>query len=228
MPEERISYGFPLPEGEVCPTGSFTLSLETGLSTWSEGLFRMHGYTRGEVVPTAELVIAHKHPEDRDATRQLINTLGRDGGQGSNFHRIIDSRGKEHRVLTVAEADRDETGKVIAIHGLSIDLTRAIAIESGHAAASALVNAYASRGVIEQAKGILMGYFNISPAEAFAHISQCSQNTNTKVAVVGAGLVAAAEKGRIHAGPRRQQTPTPPPALRNDAPRPSYRFPRRH
>lgn len=207
MPEERISYGFPLPEGEVCPTGSFTLSLETGLSTWSEGLFRMHGYTRGEVVPTAELVIAHKHPEDRDATRQLINTLGRDGGQGSNFHRIIDSRGKEHRVLTVAEADRDETGKVIAIHGLSIDLTRAIAIESGHAAASALVNAYASRGVIEQAKGILMGYFNISPAEAFAHISQCSQNTNTKVAVVAAGLVAAAEKGRIHAVLKRWSPP---------------------
>jgi hypothetical protein len=163
------------------------------------GLFRMHGYTCGEVVPTAELVIAHKHPEDRDATRQLIKTLSRDGGQGSNFHRIIDSKGKEHRVLTVAEADRDEAGRVIAIHGLSIDLTRAIAIESGNAAASALVNAYASRGVIEQAKGILMGYFNISPAEAFERISQFSQNTNTKVAVVAAGLVAAAEKGRIHA-----------------------------
>lgn len=211
MSEDRISYGFPLPEGEVCPTGSFSLSLETGLSSWSDGLFRMHGYTRGEVVPTAELVIAHKHPEDRDAALQLIRTLTRDGGQGSNFHRIIDGKGKEHRVLTVAEADRDNTGKVIAIHGLSIDLTRAIAIESGHAATSALVNAYATRGVIEQAKGILMGYFNIGPAESFDRLSKYSQNANTKVSTLAATLVAAASHGRLRAqsAGRRRATENP-------------------
>jgi hypothetical protein len=208
MSEDRISYGFPLPDGEVCPTGSFSLSLETGLSTWSDGLFRMHGCVRGEVVPTAELVIAHKHPEDRDAARQLITTLARDGGQGSNFHRLIDSKGNEHRVLTVAEADRDETGKVIAIHGLSIDLTRAIAIESGHAATSALVNAYATRGVIEQAKGILMGYFNIGPAESFERLSKHSQTTNIKVATLAAGLVAAADHGKIHHVLQRWAQPT--------------------
>lgn len=61
MSEERVSYGFPLPEGEVCPSGSFSLSLESGVSSWSDGLFHIHGYARGEIVPTAELVIAHKH-----------------------------------------------------------------------------------------------------------------------------------------------------------------------
>lgn len=208
MSEDRVSYGFPLPEGEVCPTGSFTLSLETGLSAWSDGLFRMHGYVRGEVVPTTELVVAHKHPDDRDAAQQLITTLAQDGGQGANFHRLIDAKGKEHRVLTVAEADRDETGKVIAIHGLSIDLTRAIAIESGHAATSALANAYAARGVIEQAKGILMGYFNIGPAEAFERLSKHSQTTNIKVATLAAGLVAAAGHGRIHHVLQRWAPPT--------------------
>lgn len=74
MPEDRVSYGFPLPEGEVCPTGSFRLSLGTGRSEWSEGLYRIHGYTRGEVVPTTELVLAHKHPDDRDAACQFIQT----------------------------------------------------------------------------------------------------------------------------------------------------------
>ncbi|MCW3768896.1 PAS and ANTAR domain-containing protein [Paenarthrobacter sp. PAE-2] len=193
-----MSYGFPLPPGEVCPTGSFLLSLQTGRSEWSEGLYRMHGYARGDVVPTRDLVIAHMHPEDRDAARQLIETLARDGGQASNFHRIIDSKGKEHRVLTVAEADRDDTGKVVAIHGLTVDLTRSMAIESGQAAALALVNAYASRGVIEQAKGILMGYFNIGPAEAFDRLAARSQNTNVKVSALAAQLVAAADNRRIH------------------------------
>ncbi|MFC9773417.1 MULTISPECIES: PAS and ANTAR domain-containing protein [unclassified Pseudarthrobacter] len=198
MSEERVSYGFPLPGGEVCPTGSFRLSLGTGKCEWSDGLYRIHGYTRGEVVPTQDLILAHKHSEDRDAARQLIATLSRDGGQASNFHRIIDSNSKEHRVLTVAEADRDSTGEVSTIHGLMIDLTRAMAIESGHAAAAALINAYGSRGVIEQAKGILMGHFNIGPSSAFDRLALRSQNTNTKVAVVAARLVTAAEHGHIH------------------------------
>lgn len=197
MSEDRVSYGFPLPEGEVCPTGSFLLSLETGRSEWSDGLYRMHRYTRGEIVPSRELVLAHMHTEDRDAARQLIETLARDGGQASNFHRIIDSTGREHRVLTVAEADRDETGKITAIRGLTVDLTRSMAVESGHAAASALVNAYATRGVIEQAKGILMGYFNIGPTKAFDRLAAYSQNTNVKASALATQLVAAAETGRV-------------------------------
>jgi hypothetical protein len=198
MSEDRVSYGFPLPEGEVCPTGSFRLNLDTGLSEWSDGLFRIHGYERGVVVPTMDLVLAHKHPDDREAACQLVKTLIRNGGQGSNFHRIIDSKGHEHRVLTVAEADRDGAGRVVTIHGLTIDLTRSLAIESGHAAASALVNAYAARGVIEQAKGIIMGFFNIGAAEAFTVLSGHSQNTNTKVSALAADLVEAAGSGTIH------------------------------
>ena len=55
-----------------------------------------------------------------------------------------------------------------------------MAIESGQATSSALVDAYGSRGVIEQAKGILMGYLNIGPAEAFDRLAAQSQNTNVK------------------------------------------------
>jgi len=195
--EDRVSYGFPLPEGEVCPTGSFLLSLESGRSEWSDGLYKIHGYDRGEVVPTRELVLAHMHPEDRDAARRLIETLAQGGGISSNFHRILDSKRQEHRVLTVAEADRDEAGHVVAIHGLTVDLTRSIAIESGHAAASALVNAYASRSIIEQAKGILMGHFQIGPTEAFDRLAAYSQNMNVKAAALAAQLVDAAEKRSI-------------------------------
>ncbi|KSU76093.1 PAS fold-containing protein [Pseudarthrobacter enclensis] len=209
MSEDRVSYGFPLPEGEVCPTGSFRLNLDTGLSEWSDGLFRIHGYERGMVVPTMDLVLAHKHPDDREAACQLVTTLIRDGGQGSNFHRIIDSKGHEHRVLTVAEADRDEAGRVVTIHGLTIDLTRSMAIESGHAAASALVNAYATRGVIEQAKGIIMGFFNIGPAEAFTVLSKQSQDTNTKVSALAARLVEAADNGAVHPILQRWAAPRP-------------------
>ena len=40
----------------------------------------------------------------------------------------------------------------MTIHSLTIDLSRAVAVESGHAAASALVNASATRGVVASTK----------------------------------------------------------------------------
>lgn len=96
----------------------------------------------------------------------------------------------------MAEGDHDDAGTVVAIHGLTIDLTRAMAVESGDAGAAALVNAYSSRGTLEQAKGILMGYFNIGAEEAFRRLADQSQHTNTKAAALAANLVAAAESGK--------------------------------
>jgi hypothetical protein len=197
MPEHLGTYSFPLPNGERCPTGTFTLHLETSVCDWSDGLFGIHGYTRGEVVPTLELVMAHKHPDDLDAARNMIDEVRRHGSLTAIFHRILDSKGRERRALTVAEGDRDESGNVSTIHGLTIDLTRALALESRHAATSALVNAYGSRAIIEQAKGILMGYFNVGSVEAFSLLALQSQHTNTKAAAIAMALVAAAEAGRI-------------------------------
>ena len=197
MPEHLGTYSFPLPHGETCPTGLFTLHIETGVCDWSDELFEIHGYVRGDVVSTLELVMAHKHPEDRDAARNMIDEVRRRGQLGAVFHRLLDSKGRERRALTVAEGDRDDSGNVSTIHGLTIDLTRALTLESARAATSALVNAYGSRAVIEQAKGILMGHFNLGSDEAFSLLALESQHTNTKAAAIAEALVAAAEAGRI-------------------------------
>lgn len=61
-----------------------------------------------------------------------------------------------------------------------------------------LINAYGSRAVIEQAKGILMGYLDVGADEAFHRLAVHSQNTNTKVAALAAELAAAANHGRAH------------------------------
>lgn len=46
-----------------------------------------------------------------------------------------------------------------------------------------------SRMVIEQAKGVLMGRLGCSPGQAFDQLTRISQETNTKVAEVAAGLL---------------------------------------
>jgi hypothetical protein len=48
------------------------------------------------------------------------------------------------------------------------------------------------RAVIEQAKGLLVGRLGCSPDEAFAHLSQISQQSNMKVIEVAAGLLGIA------------------------------------
>lgn len=44
------------------PTGQFTFDLLTGSMICSEPLYRIRGFAPGEVVPTAELMSAHRHP----------------------------------------------------------------------------------------------------------------------------------------------------------------------
>jgi hypothetical protein len=79
-------------------TGAFLIDAVTGVMVWSDVLYRIHGYQRGEVVPTVELVLAHKHPGDRAKIQELHTDLAEVGGYFSSYHRLIDSRQREHRV----------------------------------------------------------------------------------------------------------------------------------
>ena len=40
---------------------------------WSEQVQRMHGYEPGTVTPTTELVLSHKHPDDRGQVAATID-----------------------------------------------------------------------------------------------------------------------------------------------------------
>src|SRR5437660_497544 len=58
---------------------------------WSEPVQQMHGYAAGTVTPTTELVLSHKHPEDRDRIAVTIEDIRRTGEPFSTHHRIIDT-----------------------------------------------------------------------------------------------------------------------------------------
>jgi hypothetical protein len=42
---------------------------------WSEQVQRMHGYEPGTVTPTTELVLEHKHPNDRRQVKKTIDEM---------------------------------------------------------------------------------------------------------------------------------------------------------
>ena len=53
---------------------------------------QLHGYRRGEVVPTLELLFSHEHPEDRPKCEEIVAQVVRTGGYFCMYHRIIDAQ----------------------------------------------------------------------------------------------------------------------------------------
>lgn len=189
------TYSYPPDTEGQSLAGTFYLDIGTGRCEWSEEMFQIHGYVPGEVVPTLDLLLAHKHPQDREPIRRIIADLSSRGGRQAMFHRVIDSRGKEHHVLTAVETCED-SGRITGMRGFTVDLSRTVESANRHAADEAIRGTYASREVIEQAKGIIMGLRGGTPEQAFSILAARSQNVNIKLAALAGQLVEAAGQGR--------------------------------
>jgi len=175
-----------------CPAGAYRIDLVNGTSAWSDGLYQLHGYERGEVVPTIELILAHKHPDDRAHAEEILAKVRRHGGHFSIYHRIIDSHGRLHQVLCSGEGVLDEAGNVTALGGMTVDLTATLQRETELAAREAVERAFSTRSVIDQARGLVMGRLGVSSDEAFKLLIRFSSRANTKLSLVAAELVALA------------------------------------
>jgi hypothetical protein len=174
-----------------CVAGAFHYDAISGRLEWSDELYTLHGYRRGEIVPTVELLYAHKHPDDRERCHDIFMAACEAGGFFCSYHRIIDARKREHRVLTAGEA-LVEGGRLVAVEGFIVDLTSTLHWETERAAREAVEGALGTRSIIEQAKGILVGILRIGSAAAFDLLAQYSQDTNIKVASTAADLVRLA------------------------------------
>ncbi|TLM84681.1 PAS and ANTAR domain-containing protein [Pseudarthrobacter sp. NamE5] len=174
-----------------CTAGTFHADLSTWKIHWSDGMFQLHGYERGEVVPTLELLFAHKHPEDRPRCEEIVAQVARTGGYFCMYHRIIDARGRTRRVLTSGDGIMDGD-KVIALDGVMIDLTSTLQRETEQTARAAVEGATSTRGVIDQARGILMGQLKMGSEDAFQMLVSTSSHRNVKLVVVAAELVQLA------------------------------------
>lgn len=146
----------------------------------------MHGYTLGEVEPTTELLLSHKHPDDRAKVAEILERV-KTGGLFSSRHRIVDCDGKIHWVVVVSDRMTDEDGEITGTRGYYIDVTSGIQSDLTVAIASVVE----SRAVIDQAKGILMAAYGIDADRAFEILKWRSQATQVKLRTVASRLVEA-------------------------------------
>ena len=192
MTEQTGPYTYSSALGDnQCLAGTFHLDLATGKIQWSEGMFQLHGYQRGEVVPTLELLYSHKHPEDRPRCEEIVAQVVQTGGYFCMYHRVIDAQGRTRRVLTSGDGIVVD-GKVTALDGAMIDLTSTLQRETEQTARDAVKGATSTRAVIDQARGILMGQLRMGSEDAFQMLVSTSSHRNVKLVVVAAELVQLA------------------------------------
>jgi hypothetical protein len=157
---------------------------------WSDEVARMHGYEPGEVAPTTELLLSHKHPDDRQHVQDALDHALHSRSSLSSRHRFIDTGGRVHTVIVLADRMLDDDGAVVGTEGYYIDLTDTFDQTHRQALDASLPELLESRAAIEQAKGALMLVYRIDANAAFELLLWRSQHTNTKVRALATQIVA--------------------------------------
>lgn len=193
-PESGAALGVPsLGVFEGCPTGTFEYSFDSGEFSWSDEVYRVHGYERGQIIPTFELGLTHIVPELRDQAQAFWADITTGGGPLSSYLTLQDAKNRQRQILVTGDMLHQD-GVPVGVWGLVIDLTYSIHADSHRVANEAVAAAMKNRGMIEQAKGILIGQTGITAEEAFELISQRSQDTNRKVQALAQDIVEQASR----------------------------------
>ncbi len=167
--------------------GRFRFSFEDLRWEWSEQVQRMHGYEPGTVTPTTDLVLSHKHPDDRRRVAATIDDMIESREAFSTRHRIIDTAGTVHDVIVVGDQFCNNRGEVVGTHGFYVDLTDDSDTED---AITARVAAIAERrSAIDLSKGMLMVVYGIDEDAAFNVLRSLSQVHNMKLGLLARRIV---------------------------------------
>ncbi|WP_445156057.1 PAS and ANTAR domain-containing protein [Arthrobacter sp. Hor0625] len=171
-----------------CPTGLVEYYFADGEFRWSDGLYAIYGYGRGEVVPSMEMVLPHVEPEDRAAVQAYWERVAAVGGPTSIYVSIRDRKDQQHKLLFSADYLLDGTTPV-GVWGVVVDLTQSIHTDRHQLATEAVAASAIHRAAIEQAKGILMGRAGIDADRAYELMSKMSQDTNRKVHAIAHEII---------------------------------------
>ncbi|WP_433578469.1 PAS and ANTAR domain-containing protein [Nocardia brasiliensis] len=157
---------------------------------WSDELAAMYGYAPGEVEPTTELLLSHKHPDDREHVASCIAAAAETGQPFCGRHRIVDAEDEVREVVVVGDLLTDDDGAIVGTSGYYVDVTERLEEQRQEVLEEILPEVIEARAVIEQAKGALILAYGVNAEQAFRVLRWRSQETNTKLRDLAAQFVA--------------------------------------
>ncbi|HWV78907.1 MAG TPA: PAS and ANTAR domain-containing protein [Isoptericola sp.] len=176
--------------GDNLPVGRYRFDLAAESWWWSDETYRIHGFEPGDVVPTTELILAHKHPDDRARVSEVLTRACTTGEAFSSVHRIMNARGEERTLAVVGEGRRDHAGTVCELVGYFTDVTPAVNRVGDARATAAIQASAANRATIEQAKVLIAFHLAIETEDAFALLREASNRSNVPLRALAHTLVA--------------------------------------
>ncbi|WP_238526499.1 PAS and ANTAR domain-containing protein [Gordonia neofelifaecis] len=179
--------------------GRFWYYREEDRWEWSDELARLHGYESADsVTPTSDLLLQHKHPDDRHRVGELLVRVRLEGEPFSSQHRIIDMRGVVIPVIVIADVLYDRKGRRVGTYGFYV-----AASETNHESAQNrtadspggergldIDDFVRRRSTIERVKGALMLAYRLNAQQAFDLLVWRSQESNTKLHVLATSIEA--------------------------------------
>jgi PAS domain S-box-containing protein len=187
--EEFARLGQVLTGGIAQRVGWYRFYFDNERCEWSPEVEQIYGYQPGTVTPTTRLVLSHKHPDDYEQVAATLDDIRRRHAPFSTCHRIITVQGTTREVVVIGERLHDNTGEVIGMQGFYFDVTATG--EARHASISqALAEFAANRGVIDQARGVLMYVYQVDADAAFEVLKWRSQETEVELCALAEQLLA--------------------------------------
>lgn len=171
--------------------GHYVYTVADDAWCWADGVYALHGYVPREVPATTEVLLRHKHPDDRARAAGVLEAAARTGEPFSCYHRVIDRRDRVRSVLSVGHGIKDDAGRVVRVEGYFVDLTEVRRSETQAEVETALARIAEHRETIDQAKGMVMLATGCDAAAAFGTLRRHSQNANIKLHEVARRLVEA-------------------------------------
>ncbi len=118
----------------IAQIGNWEWKPETGELYWSEEIYRSYGLDQNEVTATLEHALLPIDPDDRPLVEKAFETAVSEGSTYDIVYRITLASGEERYIRSVAQTDKDASGKVTRIYGTAQNITELKEAEEKHSA----------------------------------------------------------------------------------------------
>ncbi len=108
--------------GEMAHLGYWSLDVASGVCTWSEEMFRIHGLKPARQIRLDQAVAAF-HPDDRAVVAAALEQASGSGVPFSFEARLVRPEGQVRQVASIGQAERSADGAVIGVVGILLDVT---------------------------------------------------------------------------------------------------------
>ncbi|MEP7089623.1 MAG: PAS and ANTAR domain-containing protein [Nocardioidaceae bacterium] len=163
------------------PVGHFVYAVAEDRWEWSDGIYILHGFAPRTAPATTAFLLRHKHPDDLARTVEAMRGAVGTGQPFACYHRVVDRQLRIRPVLWVGRGRSGPDGVVDRVTGFFVDLSQIRRDEVQVEVEVALTRIAEHRGVIEQAKGVLMFATGCDAEAAFAILRRHSSTENLKL-----------------------------------------------